>query len=130
MFEKYFERPVAAQYLTEQRGLRTTANTLQKLASVGGGPVYQRFGKRAVYTQEALDKWANSKLSAPLRSTADAHVACSLAVRTPHEAALTEGDDEHEHDAHDEQHLRQKRPRIAEAPGNRRTRRKQPDTIT
>ena len=75
MLSKYLGRPEAAEYLTEQRGLRTSPRTLTKLASIGGGPVYQRFGKRAVYTQDALDAWADRRLSAPLRSTADAKAA-------------------------------------------------------
>lgn len=71
MLTKYLERPQAAQYLTEQRGLRTSARTLTTLACIGGGPVYHRFGKRAVYTHDSLDEWADSRLSVPLRSTVD-----------------------------------------------------------
>jgi hypothetical protein len=65
---KYFDRNEAAQYLTE-RGLRVSKNTLQKWATVGGGPVYRRFGLRAVYTASDLDAWAQEKLTAPRKST-------------------------------------------------------------
>ena len=68
---KYLTRPEAAQHLTE-RGLPITKNTLQKMATVGGGPPYQRFGNRAVYTPDNLDSWVEQKLSAPRRSTSEA----------------------------------------------------------
>lgn len=67
---KFLERAAAAEYLTE-RGLRITKGTLGKLATTGGGPTYQRFGHRAVYTSESLDAWAEAKLSAPRRSTSE-----------------------------------------------------------
>lgn len=62
--EKFLDRSEAAEYVTE-RGLKTSRNTLQKYATVGGGPTYRRFGKRAVYTATDLDAWIASKLSAP-----------------------------------------------------------------
>lgn len=68
MQKQYLERPEAAEYLTA-KGLRTSKTTLQKLATIGGGPEYRRFGLRAVYTPEDLDAWAERKLSAPKRST-------------------------------------------------------------
>lgn len=71
MMKQYLERPEAAEYLTA-RGLRISKTTLQKLATIGGGPAYQRFGLRAVYTSKALDEWAEKKLSAPKRSTSEA----------------------------------------------------------
>ena len=69
---KYIERAEAAVYLTEQRGLRTSKNTLQKYATIGGGPQYRRFGNKAVYTVSDLDAWAEAKLGAPRHSTSDA----------------------------------------------------------
>jgi len=68
MSDKYLDRAEAADHLTE-RGLRISKTTLQKFATIGGGPSYQRFGHRAVYTVANLDAWAERKLSAPLRST-------------------------------------------------------------
>ena len=66
----YLDRRDAAKYLTD-RGLRYTHNTLQKLATVGGGPAYQLFGCRAVYTAAELDAWVAQKLTAPRRSTSE-----------------------------------------------------------
>ncbi len=72
MGDRFKSREEAAQYLTECRGLPTAKGTLQKWATTGGGPVYRRFGKRAVYLQEDLDAWAEAKLSAPRHSTTGA----------------------------------------------------------
>ena len=66
---KYLERPEAAQYLTEQLGLRVSKTTLQKWVTTGGGPAYRRFGKRAVYLIQDLNEWAERKLSAPRLSS-------------------------------------------------------------
>jgi hypothetical protein len=67
----FLTRPEAAQHL-RQRGLPIAKGTLQKMATVGGGPPYQVFGNRAVYTPDNLDSWAEQKLSAPRRSTSEA----------------------------------------------------------
>lgn len=71
MQTRYLSRKEAAEYLAE-RGLRISHTTLQKFATVGGGPTYRRFGSRAVYTPADLDAWAESKLSAPMNSTSEA----------------------------------------------------------
>jgi len=68
---KYLDRAEAAEYLTE-RGFKFKKGTLQKLATIGGGPAYARFGNRALYTPENLDQWAEEKMSAPRRSTSEA----------------------------------------------------------
>ena len=67
---KYLTRPEAAKHLTE-RGLPISKGTLQKMATVGGGPPYQEFGNRAVYTPSNLDSWAAQKLTAPKHSTSE-----------------------------------------------------------
>lgn len=69
MEHRYINRAEAAQYLTEQWGLRTSKNTLQKWVTTGGGPIYRRFGMRAVYRCQDLDAWAEAKLSAPRTSS-------------------------------------------------------------
>lgn len=68
MSEKFLSRPEAAEYV-QGRGLPCTKTTLAKFATVGGGPAYRRFGLRAVYTTDDLDRWIESRLSAPLAST-------------------------------------------------------------
>jgi hypothetical protein len=69
--KKFLTRVEASRYLTEVRGLPTAKGTLQKLATVGGGPPYQRFGNRTVYTSDNLDQWADKKISPPKPSTSD-----------------------------------------------------------
>jgi hypothetical protein len=66
----YRDRREAADYLTE-RGYKTSWRTLQKLATVGGGPRYRIFGNRALYTDVDLDDYAESKLSEPRYSTSE-----------------------------------------------------------
>jgi hypothetical protein len=68
--QQYLTREEAAAYLTA-RGLKITKTTLQKLATVGGGPDYVIFGNRALSKPEWLDRWAESKLK-PRGSTSEA----------------------------------------------------------
>lgn len=63
-------RNEAACFLTRQ-GYPTAKGTLQKLACVGGGPIYRKFGNRALYTREDLLAWAESRLTAPIRNTSE-----------------------------------------------------------
>lgn len=67
---RYINRAEAAQYLTNDLGLQISKNTLSKWVTTGGGPVYRRFGKRAVYLVQDLNDWALQKLSQPRISSA------------------------------------------------------------
>ena len=67
----YMRRNEAAQYLRE-RVHAYTAATLAKLATVGGGPEYQKIGPFPVYTAEALDTWLASKTGPVVSNTAGA----------------------------------------------------------
>lgn len=71
MHKRYLTRQEAASYLSE-RGLLVSKNTLQKFATVGGGPEYSIFGNRALYTHQNLDGWAEAKLTASRKSTSEA----------------------------------------------------------
>jgi len=64
-------RRAAAQALTEA-GFKTAASSLATLAVRGGGPQFQRFGRIPLYRWGDLLAWAQSRLSAPLRSTSEA----------------------------------------------------------
>jgi hypothetical protein len=70
MQERYRSRSEAAEYLTD-RGLPITKNTLQKLATTGGGPSYRIWGNKAVYSTDDLDAFAESRLLDPRTSTSD-----------------------------------------------------------
>ena len=64
----FHNRKAAAAYICS-RGLSITPGTLQKFASVGGGPRYSVFGNKAVYTAPDLDSWIDERLGTP-RTTA------------------------------------------------------------
>lgn len=59
--DSFLTRAEAAEYLSVQ-GFPIAKATLQKYASIGGGPVYRRFGNRALYLASDLDSWALNKL--------------------------------------------------------------------
>lgn len=61
-------RDEAAKFLTDL-GFQTKPATLATIATRGGGPVFQHFGKRPLYRREDLLAWAHSKLSAPKGNT-------------------------------------------------------------
>lgn len=67
---KFLITPEAATYVQEERGVPCKPKTLQKLRTIGGGPAYQKFGNRVLYTKAALDEWVDDKLSPPRRSSA------------------------------------------------------------
>src|ERR1700693_871561 len=64
-------RNQTAAALTEA-GYPTSPATLSTKASRGGGPIYRRFGNRALYKWEDLLAWAESQTSSPRRSTSEA----------------------------------------------------------
>ena len=68
--ERRFNRRQAADYLTDQ-GFPIAATTLAKYASVGGGPVFESFGRRPLYRPDDLMGWARERSTGPRRSTAD-----------------------------------------------------------
>lgn len=68
--QKAMDRREAVQFLKD-RGLITTHGTMQKYASIGGGPVFRKFGHRVVYFAADLEAWIESRLSPPLRSTSE-----------------------------------------------------------
>jgi hypothetical protein len=67
---QYWRRRKSAEYLKDIYG-HGSERTLAKLATIGGGPEIIYSGRIPLYTQESLDKWALSKLSAPVRSTSE-----------------------------------------------------------
>jgi len=61
-------RREAAEFLTSE-GYPIKASTLAKLASIGGGPVFRKFGSRPIYEQTDLLEWAKSRAGEKLAST-------------------------------------------------------------
>lgn len=66
----YLRRDKAAAYLQSRYGAYT-AETLAKLACVGGGPKFQKLGPFPMYTPEDLDEWARCRMTEPVRSTSE-----------------------------------------------------------
>jgi len=67
---QFIRRKEAAEYLQNKYG-HGSVRTLAKLATIGGGPVFRKWGRIVVYTIADLDAWALARLSAPLTSTSD-----------------------------------------------------------
>lgn len=63
-------RSAASVYLMEKHGIPVAVTTLNKYASIGGGPVMQYAGRIPLYRPEDLDAWAEQRLSKPVTSTA------------------------------------------------------------
>lgn len=68
--QKHLTRAESAEYLTSL-GYPTSPKTLAKLACIGGGPRYRKFGIRALYTPDDLVEWAESRTSRPVSSTSE-----------------------------------------------------------
>src|SRR6516165_8190107 len=60
--ERPLDRKGASVFLNEQ-GYVTAPATLAKLASVGGGPQYRKFGRKPLYLPADLLQWAKSRCS-------------------------------------------------------------------
>jgi hypothetical protein len=70
-------RKAASKYLLDMHGVSRTHATLAKLATVGGGPVFRKFGSRPLYEPADLDAWVLANISEPLRSTSNTLTAAS-----------------------------------------------------
>ena len=68
--ERRLDTREAAEFLTE-RGYRTAPTTLNKLRCVGGGPEFDLFGRRPLYTPTQLLEYARRRTRTSLRSTSD-----------------------------------------------------------
>ena len=67
----YLRRRAAAEYIRVRWGIPCSEKTLAKLACIGGGPIYRRFGRIPLYLIADLDAYAEAKLSKPIRSTSE-----------------------------------------------------------
>ncbi|MGZ3489663.1 MAG: hypothetical protein ACXVBY_22710, partial [Isosphaeraceae bacterium] len=65
----YLRRAQAADYVRCRWGFPCSQGYLNKLASVGGGPVFRRAGRWPIYIAADLDAWAQSKITGPLKKT-------------------------------------------------------------
>lgn len=58
-------------YLLEKHGIPIALATLNKIATIGGGPAMQYAGRIPLYRTEDLDAWAAQRLGQPVHSTAE-----------------------------------------------------------
>jgi hypothetical protein len=71
---QYLRRKDAASYLIANYGFGAE-RTLAKGVVTGDTPAYHKAGRIVLYTREALDAWAQSKISPELQSSSEARVA-------------------------------------------------------
>jgi hypothetical protein len=64
-------RRQAAAYVREHYGLSCSETYLEKLGSIGGGPLFYRVGRRVEYEPAHLDSWALSRIVGPPRKASD-----------------------------------------------------------
>ncbi len=69
MDDQFLKRLGASEYLRERYGISVAPATLNRMASQGGGPEFQRFGRTPYYTREQLDRWVAQRMTSPATST-------------------------------------------------------------
>jgi hypothetical protein len=84
-------RDQTAAALTES-GFPTAAKTLATLASRGGGPPFEKYGPRAIYTWGHALEWARGRLTEPRRSTSENDVSPAAARPQPPRSLMNAGD--------------------------------------
>lgn len=72
--ERPLSRQDAAQFLAEM-GYPVAVSTLAKYATIGGGPVFESFGRKPLYKPKDLLAWIAERSSGPRRSTSDRRAA-------------------------------------------------------
>lgn len=68
--EKPLRRAEAAEFLTS-KGFPIAVSTLAKLATIGGGPIFRRYGRWPVYQAADLLDWARNRTSQAVHSTSE-----------------------------------------------------------
>jgi hypothetical protein len=68
--DKRLDTREASEFLTAS-GYTTAPATLNKLRCVGGGPAFEKFGRRPLYSETSLLEWVQGRTTRPLRSTSD-----------------------------------------------------------
>ena len=66
---RYLRRADASYYIRTTWGMPCSPKWLAKLAVVGGGPIYRKAGRFPLYAPDDLDRWAQTRIGAPRRST-------------------------------------------------------------
>jgi len=61
-----------ASALLRAKGYATAPATLNKLRCIGGGPAFEKFGRRPLYSETSLLEWVRARTTGSLRSSSDA----------------------------------------------------------
>jgi len=69
-WEKLLSRHEASRFLTE-KGFKTSMSSLNRFAWSGDGPVFRKYGRMALYAPDDLIRWAEGRLSRPVKSTTE-----------------------------------------------------------
>ena len=69
--DKRLDTREASEFLTAS-GYTTVPATLNKLRCVGGGPAFEKFGRRPLYSETSLLEWVRRRTTHSLLSTSDA----------------------------------------------------------
>lgn len=69
--ERLMRRVEAAAFIRETFGVSCCTGTLAKLAVIGGGPEYQKFGRFPLYSRGACRAWVQGRLTRRVTSTAE-----------------------------------------------------------
>ena len=77
--DELLRRRETAKALTEA-GFPTAKSTLATLATKGGGPPYQLFGRRPLYRWGNALEWAAKKLSKPVKNSSEARALGALKI--------------------------------------------------
>lgn len=68
---KRLRRKEASRYLKDRWGLDRAPTTLAKLATIGGGPKFQKAARVPLYSTQDLDEWVKGMLTPPVGSTSE-----------------------------------------------------------
>ncbi|MGH9675492.1 MAG: hypothetical protein ACRD36_00195, partial [Candidatus Acidiferrum sp.] len=69
--DPFLSVPGASALYQAEFGAPIAVGTLNKLRSIGGGPVFSRNGRRIVYRRSAILDWGNARVSHVMRSTSE-----------------------------------------------------------
>lgn len=64
-------RKEAARHITATYGIPMSPLTLDTLASTGGGPIFCKFGRRALYDPGDIEGWVKKRMTRKYSSTSD-----------------------------------------------------------
>lgn len=68
---QFFRRDAASDYLKATFAIQAAPSYLAKMAVNGGGPEFHKAGRWPIYSRDALDRWAMSRLGKLVATTAE-----------------------------------------------------------